>query len=37
MKWNKLLTESQKFQDKLEPIGISHNNPPEDDEDENKT
>ena len=37
MKWNKLLTESQKFQDKLEPIGIGHNNPPEDDEDENKT
>jgi len=26
------LTESQKSQDKLEPIGIGHNNPPEDDE-----
>jgi len=26
------LTESQKSQDKLEPIGIGHNNPPEEDE-----
>jgi len=26
------LTESQKSQDNLEPIGIGHNNPPEDDE-----
>ena len=26
------LTESQKSQDKLEPIGIGHNGPPEDDE-----
>jgi len=26
------LTESQKSQDKLEPIGIGHNNPPKDDE-----
>jgi hypothetical protein len=26
------LTESQKSQDKLEPIGVGHNHPPEDDE-----
>ena len=26
------LTESQKSQDKLEPIGVGHNHPPENDE-----
>ena len=30
------LTESQKSQDKLEPIGIGHNNPPEDDEEKHE-
>ena len=30
------ITESQKFQDKLEPIGIDHNNPPEDDEEKHE-
>ena len=30
------LTESQKSQDQLEPIGIGHNHPPEDEEDEVK-
>ena len=30
------LTESQKSQDQLEPIGIGHNNPPEDDEEKHE-
>jgi len=30
------LTESQKSQDQLEPIGIGHNHPPEDEENEVK-
>ena len=30
------LTESQKSQNQLEPIGIGHNNPPEDDEEKHE-